>query len=543
MTNPACERSRPRVGVLLLAAASLAGCAADVMTPKEAIGDWSDPALYPEAGGAYATLSPVSGTCTFNAANGVMDVAPDGSTQTIIVSRRPVDSVILLNGESGACGPVDATATTLKVLNVTATIGDQTVILDFVNGLFGLGTALRGGINISLGGSGADELAIRGTPGNDTMAFGAAGIFTNAGSARDLDVTGVDVFTVSLVEGNDTFVGTGFRTFVTVFGGDGNDTITGTAFDDVLYGGAGNDTFLAAAGLDGADTFYGGDGTADHVSYAARTAAVEVTMVDLANDGLPGENDDVAADIEIVTGGSGDDHLVGGAGDDTLNGGPGDDTLDGGYGSDVLSGNAGTDTVDYSSRTADLIVTMGDGLANDGELGENDNVKADVENILGGSGDDRLTGSSGANTIDGGPGDDTLSGGAGNDTFPQGSADDGADTINGGTGTDVVDYSLRPDPLKITMADGLANDGEVGTGLGEQDNIGPDVEDIFGGDGDDDIVGNSMANSLFGADGNDTLSGGAGDDTLDGGSGTNTLICGAGDDIAFNGSTDATCEL
>jgi Ca2+-binding RTX toxin-like protein len=601
MTNVRNKSGHHAVALAILTAAALSGCAADVTAPTAAVGDWGDPDLYPEAGGAYATLTALSGTCVFTPADGFMTVnGTAGAAQTIIVSRRAVDSVILVNGAAGTCGTVDATATTLKKLTVTTTTGDQTLILDFLNGLFGLGTASARGIYVDLGGGTGDELGIRGTTtGVDTMAFTAAGIFTNAGIVRDIElVGGVDVFNVSLAGGNDILVGTGFTTLLTVYGGAGKDIITGTAFNDVIYGGADNDTISGGDGNDtlygneGADTFLAGatagDGAdvynggtesplplvpvIDTVSYAARILSTDGVTVDIDGTGDDGnvaatENDNVKADVEAVIGTAGNDFLTGSAADDRLYGGDGNDTLfgldgndilDGGNGndafgeklaangSDIFTGGNGTDEVDYSGRSNAVIVTMGDGLANDGESGENDNVSSTVENVIGGNGNDNITGNALANYIDGGPGDDILSGGAGNDLFAQGDADDGADTINGGTGTDTVDYSLRPDPLLITMDGVDADDGDLGSGTtaaDEQDNIGADVEDILCGDGDDDVTGNEMANTLSGGLGDDILRGGNGDDTLDGGGGANTLTCGAGDDIAFNGTADATCEL
>ena len=46
------------------------------------------------------------------------------------------------------------------------------------------------------------------------------------------------------------------------------------------------------------------------------------------------------------------------------------------------------------------------------------------------------------------------------------------------------------------------------------------IENAYGGDGADLIVGNSSANKLYGARGNDTIEGGSGNDTLDGGDGS-----------------------
>ena len=205
-------------------------------------------------------------------------------------------------------------------------------------------------------------------------------------------------------EGNDVLSGgTGADV---ISGGAGNDTLRGAtdaALDvaaDVLNGDEGDDTFDAGNATNGGDTFNGGAGTADVVSYALRTTAVTVTIGAGANDGQASETDTVAADVEGVTGGSGDDSLTGGAGNDTLNGGAGDDTLTGGDGNDVFNGGdgddslvagalttdgadtynggAGLDVVTYAARSIGVTVSI-DGVANDGETGEDegDNVKAD----------------------------------------------------------------------------------------------------------------------------------------------------------------------
>ena len=57
--------------------------------------------------------------------------------------------------------------------------------------------------------------------------------------------------------------------------------------------------------------------------------------------------------------------------------------------------------MDYSSAGGPVVVTIGGG-ANDGEVGELDNVSISVENITGGPGDDTLTGSGVANRLLGG---------------------------------------------------------------------------------------------------------------------------------------------
>ena len=95
-----------------------------------------------------------------------------------------------------------------------------------------------------------------------------------------------------------------------------------------------------------------------------------------------------------VQGGDGNDTITGGQGNDTLSGNNNDDTLDGGAGNDLMAGQSGFDQVNYSSRTGALRISL-DGAANDGEvgIGEADNVQ--VEEVLGGAGNDTFTGSSG----------------------------------------------------------------------------------------------------------------------------------------------------
>ncbi len=253
-----------------------------------------------------------------------------------------------------------------------------------------------------------------------------------------------------------------------------------------------------------------------------------------------------------VYGGAGNDSLRGGDGNDIYNGGDGDDTFPCGTaddGSDTMNGGAHTvaDTVDYSARTAAITVTL-DGTGNDGDGGttENDDVKADVENVKGGTAADSLTGSSAANVLSGGAGNDTLVGGDGadvlngdadNDTFNEGTASNGGDTFNGGAGTDTVTYTGRTVFVTVVI-DATALDGEAS----ELDKVMVDVENVTGGDGNDIITGSTSANVLDGGDGNDTLNGGDGADTLRGGAGDDGLNGGNGDDIFDEGTADSDAD-
>ena len=524
-----------------------------------------------------APLTPLATPCDFAPISGVPTATiAVADAETAIVSKRSIDNAILVNGV--ACGT--ATSANIKRIVVTGSTGANTVIFDFINGSFAPGYGTTTGVAVDLLG-GTDAFKIRGSGSADTVTFGADGFSFNADTVKDGTIAGVEEVVVSLGAGNDVFSGSGgygtglaYTGALEVFGGEGNDTLTGGTGADTLSGGAGNDTLRGAtdAALDvaddvlngdagndlfdagnvdnGSDTFNGGADT-DTVSYANRANDLTVTIGAGANDGETGEADTVAGDIEVLTGGAGDDTLTGGTAAETINGGPGDDTISGGAGDDTLNGDAGDDTflsaaadgadaynggagvdvVSYDGRTAAVEASI-DGVANDGETAELDNVKADIEDLIGGDGNDILTGSAGDNVLTGGDGDDTLNGLAGNDTFVAAATDDGGDTFNGGLGVDTVDYSARTGDLTVTMGDATANDGLTG----EEDDVGSDVEDLVCGEGDDTITGNDLANNIDGGDGADDLSGGAGNDILFGGADVDTLDGGAGDDLLDGGA-------
>jgi hypothetical protein len=189
-------------------------------------------------------------------------------------------------------------------------------------------------------------------------------------------------------------------------------------------GGAGNDVLSAVAALTPVGTSPLG------------AIFLPVTMTgDAGNDVLVG-----GALPDTLSGGDGNDALYGGPGNDALNGGAGDDFLEGDAGADSLLGGDGDDTASWAPSTAPVTVTL-DGVANDGASGEGDD--AEVENIIGGHGDDTLIGDSGSNVIEGNDGNDTIDGGAGADQLD---GEDGADTIRAQDGfVDRIDCGAGPD--------------------------------------------------------------------------------------------------
>jgi hypothetical protein len=100
---------------------------------------------------------------------------------------------------------------------------------------------------------------------------------------------------------------------------------------------------------------------------------------------------------------------------------------------------------------------------------------------------------------------DVDTGGVGNDSWH---ADPGADSFSGGDGDDTADHRDRTAPVTIT-ADGRADDGEAGEG----DNVGADVEELFGGSGGDHVAAGPNGSRLHGGPGNDVVYADPGDAT------------------------------
>lgn len=137
-----------------------------------------------------------------------------------------------------------------------------------------------------------------------------------------------------------------------------------------------------------------------------------------------------------VNGEAGNDSLITANGNDTLRGGSGSDFLSAGLGKNDLYGHDGNDTVSYAWSRAGVYVSLDNGR-NDGVQGNaRDNVRGDIENIVGSAGHDYLQGNDAANRIEGGTGGDYIRGGGGNDT------------LIGGQGTDVLFGDAGKDRLE-----------------------------------------------------------------------------------------------
>ncbi len=393
-----------------------------------------------------------------------------------------------------------------------------------------------------------------------------------------------------------------------------NDTIHDGLGNDRINGEGGSDLVVQSAlgglapDLDEDDVNLS-DGSDDAITYAARSAVDAVTVriggtdgIDttpgetLDGSGTPGEEDDLQSGLERAIGTSGNDTfrttsspfnlvLDGAGGDDTFIASPTNETLIGGTGTDLA-------TWADADFGFDGITATANGIADDGDNGETDNVGADIEHLIGTTGTDtlggapisgcRIAGGSGADTLaapatgcilEGGNGADTLTGNSGADTLrPGASGIASSDVLTFGGGTDTVDYagsSMVSTDSTIVGVQASANTGAtawcygLGTGttsakksIGGQAHLdrwldapetilgtvvtdtlcgGPAGTRLEGGAGADVLVGNGGADVILGGLGNDLLNGQAGADTLDGGDGDDNLNGGAGSDVVDGG--------
>jgi Ca2+-binding RTX toxin-like protein len=116
-------------------------------------------------------------------------------------------------------------------------------------------------------------------------------------------------------------------------------------------------------------------------------------------------------------------------------------------------------------------------------------------------------------TFRAGSGADTFIGGPETDAFEPGS---GPDRLSGGGGEDSVGYAQRVTPV-FAKLDGKPNSGnELDGPPGARDTLATDIEDIFGGNAADRLVGNAGPNELIGFKSRDVLIGLGGADRLAG---------------------------
>jgi Ca2+-binding RTX toxin-like protein len=366
--------------------------------------------------------------------------------------------------------------------------------------------------------------------------------------------------------------------------GAGNDTLIAGYGQDTLDGGAGNDSYVLTfdgLGSDkitdsaGVDTLYFirdflGDGRDDNFGDDGKEINIAPTLGSAYNAILPDGIEKGALDDQIyvnnpkalayiigwlignsanntLTGSNLDDILDGAGGKDVINAGDGNDIIFIDSSTDTINGGAGNDLVAASvsytlSATASLEqIDLLDFPAAISATGNNFN-----NNLLGNQFNNSLTGNGGNDILDGlyyapllydtvpviiknattfelnAPpintakvtGNDTLSGGTGNDLYRIDSGDDmvkEASATAGGTdtiefkGTVLSDTYVLPDGVENLKMLGNLKEGD-GNNLNNQ------------------ITGDSTANTLKGGYGDDILDGGTGIDKFEGGYGDDTYV-------------------
>ena len=258
----------------------------------------------------------------------------------------------------------------------------------------------------------------------------------------------------------DTFRITGDQTFE-LFGGVGNDTFS-FADDAVLHGSIDGETGNNALDFGSYSTsrYVQLTGYGSSTGFTGREFSITGTFTNITHitggsavDTMDGTNDAGVWTI-TTTGGSyvANQRTMTFSSLETLSGSAADDRfifMDGATLGGSIDGRGGTDTLDLSHYTTDLLATLTNGFVNVLVGGV-----TSIENIIGGSGNDRLYGDDGDNVLDGGAGNDYIYGLGGNDTLYTGSGNntasggDGDDGIITGNGTNIlyggngIDYAI-----------------------------------------------------------------------------------------------------
>ncbi len=399
----------------------------------------------------------------------------------------------------------------------------------------------NGGADRLVGGDGDDALS--GNAGNDTLLGGAgADLLTGGAGADTIDGgAGVDIVSYAdsakavrveldasgLVRGGDAD-GDRLSNIEGVIGSAHVDALRGNRLDNLIDGGGGADTMEGGAGND----IYRVDNASDKVIEDARegTDTIEaIVSIDLTRHFQLS-----LQEIENVTlMGSGALSATGNGLNNVLKGSDGNNVLTGRGGRDTLDGSGGLDTASYADKTASVVADLGKvdraGFATVSVGGKVEDRVIRMENLTGGTGNDRLTGNGGANVLTGGAGADTLDGGAGADTLDGGAGADilisasGRDVLIGGDGSDsaVIDRSGATAALTFVMKElegttKLIGDGTTTTGIG--------TITLLGGSGNDTFTSKGGRDTLNGGAGADILNGGTGNDVLTGGKDADTFV-------------------
>lgn len=195
-------------------------------------------------------------------------------------------------------------------------------------------------------------------------------------------------------------------------------------------------------------------------------------------------------------------------------------------GTDVVDGGEGSDTVSYVAATNAVYVDLRKTVAQN--TGFDTVTLTSVENVIGSIYHDTLIGNNESNTFGAWHGNDRVYGLGGDDWIRCGL---GNDYFNGGTGSDTASF-------QSTESVGIHVDLRITTNQNTNEGIDRfiSIENVFGSQKNDVIIGNHLANTLSGDIGSDRINGDGGDDLIYGGSGNDRLNGDNGDDQLWGGA-------
>ena len=318
------------------------------------------------------------------------------------------------------------------------------------------------------------------------------------------DFVRVDLTTNGLIIQNSTTTATDtYINIQNIIGSAGNDTISGDDNNNTLKGGAGNDTLIGKGGNDYLD----GESGNNTVSYAYSTSSVEVDFK-IGQGFVSASDKDTLVNIQNAVGGSGQDVFKMASGN-TVN---------------IIDGNSNSENlVSYEHYTAGVSVDLGLASSQEVVTGDFDTL-IKIQNIKGGEGNDTFkTNFTIVNQFDGNSGNNTM------DYSNANAAQSITVTLDGANFRDVIIGNGTVDSIKNiqNVYGGAGNDTIIGDG---NSNI------LKGGAGNDIIKGIAGLNSLYGEDGADIITGGTGDDFIDGGANNDIIYANAGNNIIYGGT-------
>ncbi|CAL62078.1 Conserved hypothetical protein [Herminiimonas arsenicoxydans] len=360
-------------------------------------------------------------------------------------------------------------------------------------------------VNLRTGlGSGAGSLAdgdtlanienVIGGSGNDRfVANDSANVFDGGGGSNTVDYSEstTGAVTVDLVHANGMGTSGGFAQgdkYINI------QNVTGSVF---------NDTFIASAAE---NTFDGGGGDHNRVSYANDTVGVTINLVSGQGSGAGSlAEGDTYFNIQDATGGSGDDTFIA---SDVAN---------------AFSGGLGSNTVSYELSNAGVTVDLVAGTANGGYATGDSFIN--IQNVKGSTSADIFIANNIANSFIGNGGVDTVSyakatdgsgvtvdlnAGEGSGGYAQGDRYDGirnaigtsyddtfvasnlANNFDGGLGSNTVSYAASDLGVTVNLLNG------TGTGGYADNDSYTSIQNVIGSAADDLFIANGAVNRFDG---------------------------------------------